>query len=293
MKILNSKNNFLGLTNEFSGYENSEIVILSFPFYKSGKGKINGPGEILKASRGIIPYDEEQKRELCFEKGICSLAPINFEKSSTNKSLENISKEIKTHISNGKFVVSLGGEQTISAAILNSIKDKYQNLSLLHFSAHSYSDELIIGKKKIQGNPISHISNLGIDVAQVGVRSQSKNENDFRRSNGIKTFYAREIKMGLYGKNWQELISKNIKENVYISFNLHAFDPSLMPAVANAEPGGLFWDETMNLLKIIGMDKNIIGFDVVELLPSKNFISSNYFSAKLIYKILNYAFINQ
>jgi agmatinase len=99
--------------------------------------------------------------------------------------------------------------------------------------------------------------------------------------------------MGLYGKNWQELVSKNLKENVYISFDLHAFDPSLMPSVANPEPGGLFWDETMNLLKIIGMDKNIIGFDIVEFSPPKNFVPSNYYAAKLVYKILNYAFIKR
>ena len=129
----------------------------------------------------------------------------------------------------------------------------------------------------------------GQRIVQVGVRAQSKDENEFRKRNGIRTFYAREIKMGMYGENWQEMAARILSENVYITFDLDGFDPSVLPATGRPEPGGLFWDETLNLLKIVCHDKNIVGIDITGLVPSRSNGSSNYTAAKLLYKILNYA----
>ncbi|MBM4170670.1 MAG: agmatinase [Ignavibacteria bacterium] len=296
MKVLGLKNNFLAIDKEYSNYKDSQIVILSAPLEKTvsyGKGTFLGPKEIIKASHYVEFYDEEQSRELCFEKGICTLEEINLKKLSVEKSIDKIYKEVLKHIDAGKFVVTLGGEHSLSTAPIKAHHDKYENLSILQIDAHSDLRESYEGSKFSHASIMARVAEFNSNIVQVGIRAQCKDEAEFRKQHQIKTFYSREIKLGMYGINWQELVSSNLKENVYITFDVDGFDPSFLPATGTPEPGGLFWDETMNLLKIIGMDRNIVGFDVVELAPSKYSKSSNFIAAKLVYKILNYAFIDK
>ena len=295
MEELSSKNNFLGIAKKFSNYKDSQIVILQIPLEKTvtyGRGTKNGPKEIIRASHFIEYFDEEQNRELCFEKGICTLRPIAFEKMSVQKSIDKVYNEVVGCINDNKFVVTLGGEHSLTIASVKAHNEKYSNLSILHFDAHSDLRESYEGSKYSHACTMARIAEINSNIVQVGIRAQCKEEVELRKAKGIKTFYAREIKTLMYGENWQEIVARNLSENVYITFDVDVFDPSLLAATGTPEPGGLFWDETMNLLKIVGIDKHIVGFDVVELAPSKAHPSSNYTAAKLVYKILNYAFIN-
>lgn len=296
MKTLGIKKNFLAIEKKYSNYTDSQIVILSAPLEKTvsyGKGTGKGPEEILKASHYVEFYDEEQNRELCFEKGICTLEPINLQKLSIEKCLGKIHKEVAKHIDAGKFVVTLGGEHSLSTAPIMAHFERFPNLSILQIDAHSDLRQDYEGSKYSHASVMARVAEFNSNIVQVGIRAQCKAEADFRKAKGIKTFYSREIKLGMYGYNWQELVARNLSENIYITFDVDGFDPSFMAATGTPEPGGLFWDETMNLLKIIGLEKNIVGFDVVELAPNKFHISSNFIAAKLVYKILNYAFIHR
>ncbi|MEG8947032.1 agmatinase [Rosettibacter firmus] len=296
MKELSIKQNFLGIEKKYSNYENSQIVILPVPLEKTvsyGKGTGKGPIEILKASHYVEFYDEEMKRELCFEKGICTLELMNLQKLSIEKSLQKIHKEVAKHIDEGKFVVTLGGEHSLSAAPIMAYNERFPNLSILQIDAHSDLRDSYEGSKYSHASVMARVAEFNSNIVQVGIRAQCIEELDLKRKKGIKTFYAREIKMGMYGENWQEIVANNLTENVYITFDVDGLDPSLIPATGTPEPGGLFWDETMNLLKIVGSEKNIVGFDVVELAPTKFHPSSNFVAAKLTYKMLNYAFIGR
>ena len=296
MKVLSPSHNFLGLERKFSNYDQSKIVILPMPLEKTvtyGKGTSKGPLEILKASRQMEYYDEEMNRELCFEKGICTLEPMRFEKISIEKALAKIYKLGLSLIENKKFIASIGGEHSLSSAVIKAYHEKFENLSVLQIDAHSDLRDIYNKSKFNHACVMARVAEFNSNIIQAGVRAQCKEEDEFRKQKGIKTFYSREIRMGMYGDNWQELISKNLSDNVYITFDVDGFDPSLLPATGIPEPGGLFWDETMDLMKIIGMDKNIVGFDVVELSPSKSHPASNYTAAKLVYKLLNYAFKNR
>ena len=296
MKELGIRKNFLAIEKEYSNYKDSEIVIVSAPLEKTvsyGKGTGRGPEEILKASHYVEFYDEEQKRELCFEKGICTLEPLNLQKLSIEKSLDKIYKEVASHIDAGKFTVTLGGEHSLSTAPIMAHYERFPELSVLQFDAHSDLRESYEGSKYSHASVMARVAEFNPDIVQVGIRAQCKDEAEFRKAKGIKTFYSREIRLGMYGENWQEIVANNLKKNVYITFDVDGFDPSFMPATGTPEPGGLFWDEVMNLLKIVGQEKNIVGFDVVELAPDKFHTSSNFVAAKLVYKMLNYAFINR
>ncbi len=293
MKELSIKKNFLGLEKKYSRYNKSKIVILQAPLEKTvsyGKGTKDGPKEILKASHYVEFFDEELNKELAFDEGICTLDEIILGKLSTKKSIDKIYKEVKKHIETEKFVVTLGGEHSLSSAPIKAHYEKYENLSILQIDAHSDFRDSYEGSKYSHASVMARVAEFTKDIIQVGIRAQCKEEYDFIKQNKITTFYAREIRENKYTKNWQQKVVNSLKDNVYITFDVDGFDPSVISATGTPEPGGLFWDETMNLLKHVGKNKNIVGFDVVELASSKNDVSSSFNAAKLVYKILNYAF---
>lgn len=295
MKELNIKNNFLAIEEEYSNYKDSQVVVLSAPFEATvsfGHGTKNGPKGILKSSHYVEFYDEEFDRELCFEKGICALAPMNFEKLSVKKSLDLIYKNVSKVLKDGKFPIVLGGEHSISAPIAKAFSEKYQNLSVLQFDAHSDLRNEYSGTPHSHASVMARVAEFNKNIVQIGIRAQCKDEAKFIKENNINTFYMRSIRSGKYGDWMREALNK-LNENVYITFDVDGFDPSFMANTGTPEPGGLFWDETIEFLKMVGKERNVVGFDVVELAPVKANPSPDFIAAKLTYKLLNCAFQNK
>ena len=293
MKTLSPKSNFLGIKKEFSSYDNSEIVIYSAPLENTvsyGSGTRFGPKEIIKASQYVEFYDEEIKKELCFEKGIATLPISRFEKTNSKSAIERIEKVISNLIRDNKFVVLLGGEHTVTLGSVLAHHKEYENLSILQIDAHS---DL---RNSYEGNIYSHASvmrrvcDFNKNIVQIGIRAQCKEESELIKNENIKTFYARDIRQAVSQKKWQNEVLKELSDNVYITFDIDGLDPSVIPATGTPEPGGLRWDESLDLIKLVGKKKNILGFDLVELAPSKFHTVSNFIAAKLVYKMLNYAY---
>jgi len=294
MKTLTEKDNFLGIESKYSQYSDSKIVIQSAPLEKTvsyGKGTAKGPKAILEASHYVEFFDEELNRELCFEKGIATLSEIKSEDEDIKSSLRQIYESTIKLILDDKFVVTLGGEHSLSQSPIRAYVENFPDISILQFDAHSDMRDSYEGSKYSHASIMARVAEFTKDIVQVGIRAQCKEEYDFIKSNNIKTFYARDISQSP-SDVWHKQVVDSLKDNVYITFDVDAFDPSLLPATGTPEPGGLFWDDTMNLLQLVGAKKNIVGFDVVELAPSMSHPASNYIAAKLVYKILNYAFIN-
>lgn len=296
MKTLGIKKNFLAIEKEISSYEKSKIVILSAPFEKTvsyGKGTASGPKEIVKASHYVEFYDEEFDRELVFEKGIATLPEMKFKDESVKKGINKIYKQVKELIADDKFVVTLGGEHSLSSAPAKAHFEAYENFSVLQIDAHSDFRDTYNGSKYSHASVMARVAEFSKDIVQVGIRAQCIEESKFIKENGIKTYYMRDIRTGKHGEDWQQKVLGDLKENVYVTFDVDGLDPSVINATGTPEPGGLLWDETMNLFRKIGEKKNIVGFDVVELAPSKYHESSSFVTAKLVYKLLNYSFINK
>ncbi len=294
MKTLPTKTNFLGIEKEFSSYENSEIVIYSAPLENTvsyGSGTKNGPKEILKASHYVEFYDEETDRELCFEKGIASLSIESFNKLTSKNAIKKIEQNVSNLIDDNKFVVMLGGEHTVTLGAVLAHHKKYDDLSILQFDAHSDLRESYEGSTYSHASVMSKIYEFNKNIVQVGIRAQCKEEAELIKRKKIKTFYARDIRKAESKNKWQNEVIKNLSKNVYITFDIDGLDPSIIPSTGTPEPGGLFWDETLDLIKLVGEKRSIVGFDLVELAPSKEHIASNYIAAKLVYKMLNYAFV--
>jgi agmatinase len=132
------------------------------------------------------------------------------------------------------------------------------------------------------------VAEFTTDITQIGIRAQCKEEYEFIKKNKIRTFYSYAVRNGLHGKNWMDKVVGSLKKNVYVTFDVDYFDPSVMPSTGTPEPMGFYWEETMQLLKKLGAEKNVVGFDVVELAPMKGFTYPDFLTAKLVYKMLNY-----
>ncbi len=294
MKILSEANNFLGLEEKFSSFDRSKIVIQSAPLEKTasyGSGTAGGPKAILDASHYVEFFDEELHREVCFEKGICTLEVAELSHYSHQEALDVIKRNTAQLLVQDKFVVTLGGEHSLSSASVDAYLDKFNHLSVLQIDAHSdlrYSYE---GSKLSHASVMRRIYERTKNIVQVGIRAQCREEASLIKNENIVAYYARDIRTGKHGNNWQKKVLNNLQKDVYITFDVDGFDPSVLPSTGTPEPGGLLWDETMDLLKIVGKEKSIVGFDVVELVPDSSMTNLSAFTtAKLVYKLINYSF---
>lgn len=292
-RTLPAEKNFLAIDKKFSSFKNSNIAILSCPYEKTtsyGKGTSRGPGAILEASHYVEFFDEETLKEVCFKEGIAAIKPLDFKKRKGKSALDHIYWNVKTLINSGKFVITLGGEHSISTAPIKAHFESFENLSILHFDAHSDLRDEYEGSKYSHASFAARVSEFTSKITQVGIRAQCIEEYNFIRERGINTFYAHQIRESGFDDTLVTKIISTLDRNVYITFDVDYFDPSIMPSTGTPEPNGFYWHETMQLLKRVCSERNLVGFDVVELAPRKEYKFPDFLTAKLIYKILNYKF---
>lgn len=290
MEFLPSEHNFLGIVEpELFEYRGSRVVIQSAPYEHTSsylQGSSLGPQAIIDASHFVEFYDEETDQEAYKNLGIATLPEMDFKGKVDEEAVKLITEETDKHLSNGKFVVSLGAEHTVSLGFVKAFQKHYSNFSVLQIDAHS---DL---RSSYNNNPYSHASvlarihDLGLPICQVGIRAQCKEEADLIKSSPlINTWYAHQIQDS---DAWMDDCINKLKDKVYLTIDADGFDPSVMPAVGTAEPGGLGWHQGLKFLKKLAEKKEIIGFDIVECAPREGEILTQFNLAKLLYKILGY-----
>jgi agmatinase len=289
MQYLSNKNGFLGIDNNVRFKE--KVVIVPFGLEKTvsyGGGTKNGPKEIIKASHQVELFDEELNKEPYKEIGIKTLKPFLIKNKIENalNQLSNINEEI---ISNNKFPMIFGGEHSITPGAIKPFVKKYNQIILLHFDAHADLRESYNGQKFSHASAIKRCLDYNnVKVVSFGIRNLSKPEMTFYENNQDRV----EIFWGKDKKNWNLNKLKDLfsRRNVYITFDVDVFDSSVMPATGTPEPGGLMWEDVLPIIKKICQISNVVGADINELAPIKNFNSYNFLVAKLAYKILSYTF---
>jgi agmatinase len=296
-RSLDIRSNFLALPKEQSSFDTSKIVILPVPYEATvsyGHGTKDGPAAILEASHFVEFFDEETKREICREHGIATLPPLNVARKKPEAVFELINKTVRELLALGKFVVTLGGEHSISAAPIAACAARHPDLSVLQFDAHSDLRQEYEGTKYSHASVMARVCEF-LDpqrLVQVGIRAQCREEAEFIRDRGIHTYYAHEIRNGAHDrlfKTWDDRVAEQLSDHVYISFDVDGFDPSIMPSTGTPEPNGLFWAETLQCIRKVSRAHTIVGFDVVELAPMRGLSHPDLTTAKLVSKILNYA----
>ena len=289
MKYLSNKKGFLGIDNKINIKE--KVVVVPFGLEKTvsyGGGTSKGPEEIIKASHQVELFDEDLNKEPHKNIGIKTLKPFAIKKNmkSALKQIETINNFL---LNKKKFPLVLGGEHSLTPGAIKPFVKKFKEIYLLHFDAHA---DL---RNSYNGNKFSHASAIrrcldypNVKVISFGIRNISLNEIPFLKKNKkrIKIFWAKDKSKWILNK-FKKIIRN---KKVYITFDVDGLDSSLMPATGTPEPGGLFWDETINIIKIASQSANIVGADINELAPIKGFDSYNFLTAKLAYKIISYSF---
>ena len=290
VKYLPNKNGFLGIDNKFNFRE--KVVVVPFGLEKTvsyGGGTKNGPKEIIKASHQVELYDEELNCEPYKKIGIKTLKPFKIEKN-IKLALNKISRINQEILDKKLFPMTFGGEHSITPGCIAPFTKKYKNICLLHFDAHADLRESYNGEKFSHASAIRRCLDYpNVSIISFGIRNISESEVTFLRKNSsrINIFWAKDKNKWNLSK-FRKLI-KN--KTVYLTFDVDGFDSSIMPATGTPEPGGLFWDETLNIIKIAAKNSKIVGADINELSPIKGFNSYNFLVAKLAYKILSYKFL--
>ena len=290
LKFLSNKKGFLGIDNKFNFEE--KVIVIPFGLEKTvsyGSGTKNGPKEIIKASHQVELYDEELNCEPFKKIGIKTLKPFKIDKN-INKALEKISKINENILNQNIFPLTLGGEHSITPGCIAPFVKKYKNLCILHFDAHADLRESYNGEKYSHASAIRRcLDNKNVSLISFGIRNISKSEIPFLKKNKsrVNIFWAKD-KPRWNLKSFKKLI-KN--KTVYLTFDVDGLDSSIMPATGTPEPGGLLWDETLEIIKIAMKNSKVVGADINELAPIKGFNSYNFLVAKLAYKILSYKFL--
>lgn len=280
-------NNFGLLEAESCDYETSRVAVLPVPFERTtsyGKGTTSGPAAILRASQAMELYDEELGGEP-FVQGIATLPPFLPEAFDMGEGLAELQAACKAHLERGKFLVTLGGEHSLSQAPVKAAREVCGEIGVVQFDAHTDLRE------EFEGTPYSHASvmrrivDAGMPTLAVGIRSLSAPEAQFLRERSLPVVWGHQLDRGEELLPW---LLGGLPEKVYLTFDIDYFDPSLVPATGTPEPGGGHWYPTLRLLRHLFQKKTVVAMDLVELAPIGGHSASDFLAAKLVYKCLGY-----
>jgi agmatinase len=284
---------YLGLDEESSDFGRASVVIMPVPYEATtsfGGGTGAGPAAIIEASRYIELYDQELDAEP-YEVGIATLPALSLTGAGPAEAVAELRSAYDRVLDAGpdKFVVMLGGEHSVSSAPILAWADRLQQegrrLTVLQFDAHT---DL---RPEYEGSPYSHAAVMHrvhdrVEIVAVGIRAMTADEMRLvRRSDNIHLFLADDIHGG---DAWMDDVLSRLGDDVYITFDVDGFDPSLVPATGTPEPGGLQWYPVLKLLRRVFAERMVHGVDVVELAPLPGLTAPDFLVAKLIYKMIGY-----
>jgi agmatinase len=279
---------YAGIEEQYAKLDSSKIVLIPVPYDGTStwqKGADKGPEAFLNASENMELYDIETGTEV-YKQGVF-LADAITENSSPEKMVDRVHEITKKYIKRHKFVTTFGGEHSISIGTIRAFNECFNDLTVLQIDAHA---DL---RQEYQGSKCNHAcavyeASQNANLIQVGIRSMDVMETTVMDKD--KTYFAHEM---AEDDSWMDSAIDQLTDNVYITFDLDAFDPSIMPSTGTPEPGGLLWYETLGFLRQVFEEKNVVGFDIVELCPNSKEKSSDFLAAKLYYKMLTYKFLNE
>ncbi len=276
---------FGDLSPEYYRYDEAAIAILPIPYDATSswmKGSRLGPQALLEASANMELYDIETDSEV-FRNGIVTMPPIVCP-TEPSEMIAAVYEKAVTILQDDKFPVGIGGEHTVSIGLVQAASEKFRNLSVIQFDAHSDRRDAYEGEKLSHACVMARIGEI-CPFVQVGIRSMDVSEKDALDTK--RTFFAHGI---LNGHDVVPGILDKLSEEVYLTVDLDVLDPSIMPSTGTPEPGGLGWQTLNRLIAAVVEEKNIVAIDITELCPNPSNKAPDFLAAKLLYRILSMVF---
>lgn len=276
---------FAAIEPEFTDYDRARVVVLPVPYDSTTSGWVGtreGPSAIIDASGNMELYDIGIQREP-YRVGIHTLPEVAAHTGDPEAMARRVESIVGELLADDKFVVTLGGEHSIAVGPARAYAKRFPNLSVLAFDANADLRDTYLDSPHNHACTLRRILEFA-PVTQVGLRSATREEHDFIRSQGLAFFSPAEFRAA-----GPEAVVSRLREDVYVTIDLDAFDPSQVAAVGTPEPGGLLWDEVSELLAQVAQHKRIVGFDVTELAPALGPKANAQLAAKLTYRLIGLA----
>ncbi|MCF8126881.1 MAG: agmatinase [Deltaproteobacteria bacterium] len=256
--------------------------VIPVPYEKTvtyGEGTKKGPSAILTASQQLELYDGFG---IPGEKGIYTEAPHNCS-GSPDTVLDSLAARVKAIVAQKKIPVVLGGEHTVTSGALMGVVSALGPVGVIQFDAHGDLRDRYEGSRHNHACTMRRVLDQGHTLFQMGVRSLSPKEVQYRRDQAIAHLDAVDLNRGGIP---ERMLPEDFPENIYITIDVDCLDPSIMPSTGTPEPGGVTWYQMIDALKEIVMGKRVVGFDVVELAPIPGFHAPDYAIARLVYQLM-------
>lgn len=268
-------------------YSSAKIAILPVPYDLTStyhKGADKGPAAIIAASHAVESFDIETRSEV-YRQGIATLAPLVVS-GGPEELFEEVKRSTLKLIADNKLPVLFGGEHSVTPGAVAAAAERFENLSVLQLDAHMDTRDSYHGSKYNHACVMSRVREL-CPYIQVGIRSMDAAE--WENVDPERVFFAHDIARREFAE-WGPAAIDLLSDNVYVTIDLDCFDPSIIPSTGTPEPGGLDWYQVTRLLKALAKSRNVVGFDVVELLPRPSNPAPDFIAAKLTYQFLSYIF---
>ena len=279
---------FGGTTPTTTDFERARVVILPVPLDRTTSyvpGTRNGPREILQASSHMELWDEEVGVDI-HNVGLFTLPEMELPFGELQPLMDEIRRVAAEILARDKFLVTLGGEHSITPPLVAAAAARHPGLHVLQIDAHADLRDCYMG------TPHNHACAMRrslehAPVTQVGIRSMSTEEAEAAPRLATRIFYDHSMRQD---PNWVQQVVGSLGDPVYVTIDVDGMDPAIMPATGTPEPGGLTWYETLALLRAIFTQRRVVACDVVELSPLPGLMAPNFLCAKLIYKMIVYRF---
>jgi len=280
--------NFLGLDETCSRYDRARYAVWPVGYdatvsYRTGSRE--GPAAIILASRQVELFDPNLGREI-HQPGVATLDPFDPDVSSPDASVNAIYRRAKKVLADGKFLISLGGEHSITSGIVRAHAAKHKKLSVLHIDAHLDMRDSYQNSKFSHACVIRRVHDLGIPTVSVGIRSVAIDEYRYLKRHRHPVYAAEQVHRDPQGTITNILADENLTENVYVTIDLDGFDPAYAPGVGTPVPGGLSWFHVNDLLTGLAHAHRIVGADIVECLPIPGQVATEFLAAKLAARLI-------
>lgn len=284
MKFKPAKKQFL--FGEMKSPGGAAFAILPVPYERTvsyGKGTRRGPAAIIDASWQLELWDEETKAET-WKRGIFTAAPVNCALPE-KKFFPELERTVEGLLSSTKALpFFLGGEHSVTQALLPPFIRRHKDLSILHFDAHADLRVSYHGSRRSHACAVYPASRTN-RVVQVGIRSVGHDERQFHNAGNVITHLMHENRDLA---KLERRVLRELTDTVYLTIDVDGFDPSVMPGTGTPQPGGFGWYEALRLFKAVCAKKRVVGVDVVETAPVKGSHVSELTAAKLVYRLMGY-----
>jgi agmatinase len=286
---MSSSSLFFDVPPEYAEYDRATVAILPVPFERTtsyGAGAAGGPAAILAASAQVELYDEMSGTEP-FREGISTLPACVPAATDLGEAIGEIEEEAHRHLQAGKFLVTLGGEHSLTIGPIRAARRVHGEIGVVQLDAHA---DL---RDTYEGTPHSHACVMrrahedGISTLHVGIRAFCAEEAELIAARGLPVVYGWELD-DFDGTSRFEGLVERLPPKVYVTFDVDFLDPSILPATGTPVPGGGLWYPTLRLLRTIFAARDVVAMDVVELAPMTSHHASDFLVASLIYRCLGY-----